>query len=186
MAKRVVLLLALGLWSAWTVAADATDPYDSYRSDELDYDESLEVPWVELETRVQKLPEDADLTRLALDRLPPNLSLYADLQNLTVSDKDLVSRTWLVVRSAQGAYNGTFEAIRCATGEYKIYAYGNPQRSKPLRVVNLPRWRKIRPNSYRDELAKDYICDGTRPKTPHQVRSTRAKSAADYDSPYDE
>ena len=140
-----------------------------------DYDESLEVPWVEIETQVSKLPQEKNLKELQVDKLtsmPSGMRFSMDLENVTVSDKDYVTRTWFVVRS-DNAYNGTYEGIRCATGEYKVYAYANPTRSKPLRVVKMPRWKKIRGGTYRAEVARDYICDETRPKPEHAVKQLR-------------
>lgn len=159
-------------------AADA-DPYERFTNHDT-YNEALEVPWVELETKVSELPREEDLTRLDIIGMPPRLSLYADLQNMDVSDKDYVTRLWLVVRSEQGAYNGTYEGIRCATGEYKIYAYANPAGRKPLRVVNVPRWRETRMGSYRAELMQDYLCRNALPRSPRDVRDNGARDAAAY------
>ena len=185
MRYRTQLYLALGLLlaaPAWAVS-DATDPYGSYRQ-QWDYDENHEVPWVESETGIEALPKDEDLSHLVTSRMPQGIELYADLENLTVGEEDLVTRAWFVARSKRGGYNGTYEGFRCATGEYKIYAYGNPSRSKPLREVKFPRWREVRAASYREDLMRDYLCNGTRPKTPHQVRSTTPPSPGNYESPY--
>ena len=145
---------------------DSITGMDKFKQNE--YDESIEVPWVEIETLVKKLPEDGDLVQLPIDKLATNnppLELFVDLKNIALSDKDHVARSWFVVRSGQGAYNGTYEGIRCATGEYKVYAYANPTRSKPLRVVKMPKWRKARKGSYREEMMRDYFCDYTSPKS---------------------
>ena len=145
---------------------DSITGMDKFKQNE--YDESIEVPWVEIETLVKKLPEDANLAQLSIDKLAANnppLELFVDVKNITLSDKDHVVRSWFVVRSEQGAYNGTYEGIRCATGEYKVYAYANPTRSKPLRVVKIPKWRKARKGSYREEMMRDYFCDYTSPKS---------------------
>ena len=145
---------------------DSITGMDKFKQNE--YDESIEVPWVEIETLVKKLPEDANLAQLPIDKLAANnppLELFVDVKNITLSDKDHVVRSWFVVRSEQGAYNGTYEGIRCATGEYKVYAYANPTRSKPLRVVKIPKWRKARKGSYREEMMRDYFCDYTSPKS---------------------
>ncbi len=176
----IIMLLPLALP---VLAADETDPYDAYR-EQSDYREELETPWVEIETQVRKLPQDDDLVEIELDRLPPGLSLYADLANVSVDDRDRVVRTWLVVRSAQGAYNASYEGFRCSNRQYKVYAYANPRRSKPLRTVEFPSWRNMRAGGYRMELAEDNFCDTTRPLTEHQIRSTLNNSAADFESPY--
>ena len=159
---------------------DSITGMDKFKLNE--YDESIEVPWVEIETSVKKLPDDGNLVQLPIDKLAANnppLELFVDVKNILLSDKDHVARSWFVVRSEQGAYNGTYEGIRCATGEYKVYAYANPARSKPLRVVKIPKWRKARKGSYREEMMRDYFCDYTSPKS-QEVLSRLEYIEVDY------
>ena len=163
----IFLLFPVLIFAAGTDdIVDSITGMDKFKQNE--YDENIEVPWVEIETSVKKLPEDGDLAQLPIDRLAANnppLELLVDVKNITLSDKDYVVRSWFVVRSEQGAYNGTYEGIRCATGEYKVYAYANPTRSNPLRVVKMPKWRKARKGSYREEMMRGYFCDYTSPKS---------------------
>jgi hypothetical protein len=166
------LLLASNSFADQSIV-DSMTGMDKFKPN--DYDESLEVPWVEIETQVSKLPQEKNLKELQVDKLtsmPSGMRFSMDLENVTVSDKDYVTRTWFVVRS-DTAYNGTYEGIRCATGEYKVYAYANPTRSKPLRIVKMPTWKKIRARTYRAEVARDYICDDVRPKSEHAVKQLR-------------
>ena len=172
--KKIIYLSFL--LPALVFAAGADDIVDSITGMDKfklnEYDESIEVPWVEIETSVKKLPDDGNLVQLPIDKLAANnppLELFVDVKNITLSDKDHVARSWFVVRSEQGAYNGTYEGIRCATGEYKVYAYANPTRSKPLRVVKIPKWRKARKGSYREEMMRDYFCDYTSPKSQEEL-----------------
>ncbi len=181
--QRWVFLLA---WCPLLASAvtDVADPYARFQPKD-DYDETLEVPWVEIETHVEKGPDPEALVELDNQHLPPGMRLFVDLQHLQVDSRDHVSRLWLVVRSARGAENATFEGYRCATGEYKVYAYYNSRRSKPLRVVNLPRWRAIRPASWRAELARETLCSDTSPRDPDSTRLRPQSDAADYQSPYE-
>jgi hypothetical protein len=185
LAVRILLLTLLWVWSSVSMAEEI-DLVERFGV-QSGYDPNLEIPWLELETRVSAPPRDADLVELPMDKLPPNLKLYADLTNLLVDKRDMVTRTWLVVRSTQGAYNGTYEGIRCATKEYKIYAYANPSRSdKPLRVAKFPGWREIKADSYREELARDYLCADILPRSPDQIRATpvRSPGQSQYLYPY--
>lgn len=177
-----LLLILPGL--AWTAGTDV-DPSARFTEQDNGYNEALEAPWVEIETRVQGGPKDTDLSEIEIEHLPSAMSLYADLQNLSVDERDHVTRLWLVVRSDSGAYNGSYEGFRCATGEYKVYAYFNPRRSTPLRVIKLPRWRPIRPTGYRNELAREVLCSGTNPRDPHSIRVRPLHQAGDYRSPYE-
>ena len=160
------------------------DPYGRLTDIDNGYKEELEVPWVEIETKVKTPPKADDLTRLDILALPAGMTLYADFKNIDINDKDRVIRTWLVVRSDDGAYNGTYEGLRCGTREYKIYAYDNPKRSQRLRVINVPRWRKVRDSGYRSELMQDYLCRNALPKTVHEIRDTRDRDPAAYVAPY--
>ncbi len=182
---RRLLPLLLFLSSAVAMAAtDVADPYARFEEQD-DYNEALEVPWVELEVQVGQGPDRAALVELENRHLPPGMRLFADLEHLSVSDEDHVSRLWLVVRSRQGAENASYEGFRCATGEYKVYAYYNPKRSKPLRPVKLPRWRPIRRGTWRAELARETLCSDTNPRDPDAVRVHPQPEATDYRSPYE-
>lgn len=182
---RYILLMLLFLPLAVQGATDPADPYSKYTEQDNGYNEALEVPWVEIETRVKGGPTDDDLSALEIESVPPGMTLYADLKNLTVDKRDYVTRLWLVLRSRSGVSNGTYEGFRCATGEYKVYAYHNPQASKPLRVVKLPKWRAIRGNSYRGELER-LLCSDTNPRDPDGIRIRARRQVSDYVSPYDE
>lgn len=182
--QRLFSLLLLLPPLAWC-ATDVADPYARFTEQDNGYNEALEVPWVEMETRVEAGPDRAALVELENQHLPPGMHLLADLAHLSVDPRDHVSRLWIVIRSERGAENATFEGIRCATDEYKVYAYYNPKRSKPLRVVKLPRWRPVRSNSWRAELARETLCSGTSPRDPRDVRIRPQHQASDYRSPYD-
>lgn len=176
------MFLLSGLAAA---ATDAADPYGELTRQNDDYNEALDVPWVEIETQVKDGPKDADLVELELQQLPPGMHLFADLKSLGVDERDHVTRLWLVVRSERGAYNGSYEGFRCSSKEYKVYAYFNPKRSRPLRMVRLPRWRTLRPTGYRAELAKEVLCSDTNPRDPDQIRVRPQHDSSDYVSPYE-
>jgi hypothetical protein len=174
-----LFLLGVGLSGMAYAAGDAVDPFDAYQP-KSEYNESLEMPWVELETRVRNLPRDEDLTEIKLDRLPASLRLYGDFKNIDINDQDLITRLWLVARSRHGAYNGSYEGFRCATQEYKAYAYANPERSEPLRVVRFPQWREVRRGSYRHELMRDIICSDTLPAPANNVIDNLTKESSTH------
>ena len=84
-----------------------------------------------------------------------------------------------------GAENVSFEGIRCATGERRIYASGRKDGTwSPLKNSA---WQPIVDNGYnrpRAALAHDYFCDG--PAGPrdreHALRLLRQKR--DLDKPF--
>ncbi len=184
---RYLAILLLCLPVLALAARDVADPIGAleHQNDD-DYNEALETPWVEIETQVKEGPKDADLTPLEILHLPPGMRLYADLKHLKVDKRDYVTRLWLVIRSRAGAYNASYEGIRCATREYKVYAYYNPKRHRnPLRKVRLPRWRAIYKNGWRAELARDVLCSDTNPRDAQAIRVRPQAEAADYRSPYE-
>ena len=70
-------------------------------------------------------------------------------------------RYTLVVRTPGGAENVTFEGIRCATGERRIYASG--RKDGTWTPMKNSEWQPISVNNYnrpRAALAYDYFCDG--------------------------
>ena len=94
-------------------------------------------------------------------------------------------RYTLVVRARGGAENVSFEGLRCATGERRIYASGRKDGTwVPLKNSA---WQPIVDNGYnrpRAALAHDYFCDG--PAAPrdreHALRLLRQRR--DLDKPF--
>lgn len=83
--------------------------------------------------------------------------------------KDGVVRYTLVARSPQGVDNITYEGIRCATAEVKIYAYGRADGSWSLHPGP---WRRIEARSvqrWHNALLTEYLC----------LQRTPIRSAAD-------
>jgi hypothetical protein len=166
----LLLVLLYGLPGVVTADSDF-DPYREYRgedtTDEFEYDDSQDIPWIENETEVLAPPRDEDLVQVAVDRLPAEMELLIDERRITVNPDDRVIRLWLVVRSRAGVSNGSFEGYRCETREFKVYAYANTGRTPPVSKAKRPRWQAIGKRlsgNYRLELLQDYFCGlgGTR------------------------
>ena len=69
-------------------------------------------------------------------------------------------RYTLVARSPGGVANVSYEAIRCSSDEYRIYAIGHADRTWAKRTTP---WRPITPKSvqrWRHALLRDYFCPG--------------------------
>ena len=186
----LLLLLALVL-AGTAVARDDTDPYWKYRSDqdrgELPFDESLVKPWVEAGVEVPPLPQDENLMPMRLDDLQDGMQAYLDADSVSVGDTDRVVRYWLVLKGEGGGYNATYEGMRCNTGEYKIYAYGNPNRPVPVKPAPDPKWRPVTEGlvPYRREMAESFLCNGISPKTVQQVRDG-LRAGREFNNPYSE
>lgn len=103
----------------------------------------------------------------AVDLLPFDLRNSTDLKaaidrrSLAVGT-DGVVRYVLVLTSARGVRNVSFEGIRCDPAEWKMYAIGREDNT--WSAVRDPEWRAAEQkawNAIRFTLAKDYLCEAT-------------------------
>lgn len=115
--------------------------------------------WQEGEVAMPPAPEAARLRAFDVGSPSPN-SFLVDEGSVSVG-ADGVVRYTVIVRTPGGAENVTFEGIRCATGERRIYASGRKDGSwTPMKNSA---WQPIGDNTYnrpRAALAYDYFCDG--------------------------
>ena len=113
--------------------------------------------WIELQTQLPPYPEAGNL--LEFDVGPASYHhYYIDATSITIGKEGII-RYSLVVKTAQGAENATFEGIRCETREKKRYALGRNDRTwvQPRNSE----WQALE-NIVQDfaqrELAKYYFC----------------------------
>ena len=115
--------------------------------------------WKEGAAEMPAAPQDAGLRSFDIGSTSPN-AFFVDEQSVSVGEDGVVRYT-LVVRTPGGAENVTFEGIRCATGERRIYASGRKDGTwVPMKNSE---WQPISVNNYnrpRAALAYDYFCDG--------------------------
>ena len=81
----------------------------------------------------------------------------------------------MAARSGGKTVSLNYEAIRCATKEYKQIAYASPAQPEKIRQLKSSSWRKIRGVGVKDhhtEIAENYICAGATPKTYEGVVSS--------------
>ena len=170
-----ILVASLGLPAAsWS--RDESDPYWDWRDEvgrgEFSYDDSQDIPWIENETEVLALPDADDLSPVDMDRLPEGFALLVDKSRISVDPRDRVIRLWVWLRSRSGSESGSYEGYRCTSGEYKVYAYANPQRDPPVSKARRPRWRTAErgPNGgWRAELLADYFCGIRGTRSAHEI-----------------
>lgn len=104
-----VLVAALLALQAVAVAALEDDDYGSGR-------------WQELETSLPGAPLAENLQEFVVSATTTN-RFFVDLASLSAGD-DGVVRYVLVIDSASGVRNVSFEGMRCETRERKVYALG--------------------------------------------------------------
>jgi hypothetical protein len=135
---------------------------------------------------LKSLPADEDLVLLRVDNLPAGLQAHLAASSLSFNPKDRVLRYWLVITSPAGAYNATFEGMRCDTAEYKVYAYGNPRRTPPVQPAPKAAWKAMDANwrsDYRAELMRTLLCNESgRPRQVSEILAT-ARGHAPYRDP---
>lgn len=123
-----------------------------------DVDENTK-PWKEIEAKIPAYPGDGSL--LAFDAGAATAHrFFIDTRSLSIGEDGVVRYT-LVVKAAGGATNISFEGIRCATRELKVYAVG--QRDGSWTRARNPQWRRIEyreVNRHHGALYGDYLCEG--------------------------
>lgn len=118
--------------------------------------------WVEGDYTFPAPPDPASLRPFYVSAASPNRFLV-DESSLTVG-QDGVVRYVLVIETAGGARNVSFEGIHCASAQRRIYALGRSDGN--WSEARESEWRPINDNSYnrqRSALAIDHFCDGTVP-----------------------
>ena len=183
MYKIFSLLFFCLLWGAGVAAP--TDRYEELTGEEDDF-KVIEKSWEESTARIPPLPAEKNWQEIRIDALPKGQHLYLDLSSLYIDKKDWVVRYWLLVRSDAGAFNATFEGMRCVTKEFVIYAYGVKDREPSVRQIKQPKWKKVghrRQFNFRDELRADVFCAGETPRTKPEIEAS-AKGAYEYLNPF--
>jgi len=126
------------------------------QSDDDFYEESK--PWEELAVHLPAPPQSGNLLSFYVSPTA-TLKFSVDAKSVSVGSDGVVRYT-LVAVSPQGARNVSYEGIRCATFEHKIYATGNDDGTwAPLQQ---PQWMPIRrgnANRERAALAQGYFCE---------------------------
>lgn len=134
------MLLALSLLSAWAGEDDAESR-----------------PWQEREAVLPEFPRPGDWLPFAVSAASSN-RFFVDARSLRVDD-DGVVRYVLLVETAEGARNLTFEGMRCETRERRLYASGRGDASwSPSRNRA---WQPIRDavaNRHYAALFSEYFC----------------------------
>lgn len=116
-------------------------------------------PWQEIAIQLPAPPAAANLLPFEVSGNATQ-SFAIDAKSLTLGS-DGVIRYTLVATSPAGARNVSYEGIRCASFERKLYAFGHPD-GHWSRSRN-DQWQRIVRNAANRQhavLFKDYFCDG--------------------------
>jgi hypothetical protein len=114
-------------------------------------------PWVELAAQLPAPPKAENL--IPFNVSSATLHRHAvDAASISVGE-DKVVRYTVVIDTAGGARNVSFEGMRCETGEQRLYAYGQPDGS--WSKARNARWEGIKFRSllsYQKALFEDHFC----------------------------
>ncbi len=127
-----------------------------------DYDLDQEKkPWEELQTQLPSYPKAENLLKFDMGSNTAN-SYFVDAASLSVGD-DKVVRYTLVIKTAGGATNVSFEGIRCDGRQLRVYAFGHATRGwSRSRDAGWRDLLKLDLNGHHNVLYRDILCTQTR------------------------
>lgn len=137
--------------------------------------------WQEAAFELPPAPNAATLRPFTVGGGARNL-YFVDEAGVSVGSDEVV-RYVLVVRAPGGAENVTFEGIRCASGERRIYAAGHAGQWVPMKRSE---WQPIGARAYnqpRAVLAYDLFCDGPVPPRNREHALRRLQGQLDPTDP---
>jgi hypothetical protein len=147
------------------------------RQFESDFDDERKT-WKEIEAKLPAYPRPENLIAFDAGGATPH-RFFIDAPSVSVGEDGVVRYT-LVIRTAGGATNVSFEGIRCETREQKTYAVGHSDGTWSR--ARESRWRRIEYreiNQHHAALYKEYFCDGGSPVR----RAADAVNALKYGTP---
>jgi hypothetical protein len=142
--RRLLPALSLPLL---TITCWADDGFDA---------EFEQKPWAEIEVQLPAFPE-------AENQIPFRVGYHTDTKYLIDGNSlslgaDGVIRYTLLVISASGARNVSYEGLRCATGERRVYAFGRSDKTWSKARGN--QWVRVQgsTNNHYVDLYSNYFC----------------------------
>lgn len=118
-----------------------------------------EKRWEELEAQLPAFPISDNLVPFFVSAATDN-KFMVDRESIAVG-ADGVLRYTLVVKSSSGAQNVSYEGLRCASGERRLYAFGRSDSTWSKTRNN--QWVKIQDstlNRHHAALYFEYFCPG--------------------------
>lgn len=152
--KRVSLLVLF--WAGAAAAGGFVE--DKFKGQQFEYDfDADQKPWQEIQAQLPAAPRADALHEFQVGGGRGH-RYFLDPASLSAAGDGVVRYT-LVIRTAGGAENVTYEGMRCATGERKLYAFGHADGQWSRNKY--ARWAAIEArsdSSYQKELFFHYLC----------------------------
>ncbi len=135
----------------------------SLADDDTDWNSGSFIPraaWREQQVELPAYPAEGRLLEVAVVTGNYPYRVYIDPESLSIGT-DRVVRYAVVITSAAGARNISYEGLRCSTREYRRYAYGTNGGWQTLDETSWERIMESGMGHYRYDLHRDYLCDTT-------------------------
>jgi len=124
----------------------------------FDYDfDANQKPWQEIQAKLPAVPKQENLMPFVVSAASPH-HYFLDRTSISAGE-DGVVRYAVVVHTAGGAEDVSYEGMRCSTVEQKIYAFGRPDGQWARNKY--ASWQPIQmrqSSSYQRELYQHYFC----------------------------
>lgn len=153
--KTIHIKLACWAVAGWLVAGPALAQWEGW---DYNYDREI-TPWAEMQQQLPAYPVEENLIPLNVSAVSPH-RFFVDSKSVSIGGDGVVRYT-LVIKTAGGASNVSFEGIRCETREQKYYAIGRSDRTW-VRARN-SQWRGIEfkeVNAQHITLYREFLCRG--------------------------
>jgi hypothetical protein len=165
-------VVVLALLAVLAACATPSEP-DKWHQWDIEFDEGRK-PWQEIESMLPPYPRPEHLVPFDGGGASQH-RFFIDARSLSVGE-DRVFRYTLLVKTAGGATNVSFEGMRCETREQKYYALGRADGSW-VRARN-SQWRRLETqsiNRHHDVLYSNILCLGKNPVKTTQEALQRLK-----------
>ena len=165
-----LLGLFLGLFIGQPAAAAKKDSLGLDTGTEIDYVEPEVEEWKELDVPPPAFPRAENLREFYVS--PTATAKYLIDVSTLAPGSDGIVRYVLVIRTAGGAQNISYEGIRCEENTWKLYATGGDGQWRKARISE---WRPIENqpvNRYHAALSRELFCPmGIPIATPDEGRN---------------
>jgi hypothetical protein len=148
-------LVVVSVIFGWLLLVSPKVAFPALFGNEFD-NEFDEKPWQEIEVQLPAFPQSENLISLTVGAMSDKQFLI-DEKSISIGSDEVI-RYSLIVISSSGARNISYEGMRCATAERRVYAFGQADGTWSKARSN--KWVSIRAGSNPHHIALfgDYFC----------------------------
>ena len=141
--RRCVFVVGVVLLSRLVYSASFDNEFD-------------EKPWAEIEVQLPAFPCKENLIPFKVGSVS-DVKFFIDEKSISIGSDEVIRYSLVVIGSA-GAQNISFEGMRCATGERRLYAFGRSDNTWSR--ARSDKWVRLQGGSNQHHVAlfSDYFC----------------------------